>query len=126
MIDNSFFNDNSQQRQDISGRMHTGKKKKKIKRKKRSSAVLWLLAFCFLRGGKEPEFPVHCIGGEGGGGGGGGDGQESYVIQTFFRFFMCSSIGGLAYVTVFNSSATWAGTLRLRGYKCMLVIFMFL
>ena len=27
------------------------------------------------------------------------------------------SIGGVAYVTVFNSSATWAATFRLRGYK---------
>ena len=27
------------------------------------------------------------------------------------------------YVTVFNSSATWAATFHLQGYKCMLVIF---
>ena len=37
-------------------------------------------------------------------------------------FFLRSSI---AYVTVFNSSAIWAATFRLRRYKCMLVIFMF-
>ena len=42
-----------------------------------------------------------------------------------FSFFLHSSIGGLAYVTIFNSSATWAATFCLWGYKCMLVIFMF-
>ena len=42
-----------------------------------------------------------------------------------FSFLLRSSIGGLAYVTVFNSSATWATTFRLREYKCMLVIFVF-
>ena len=43
-----------------------------------------------------------------------------------FLFFLRSSIGGVvAYVTGFNSSATWAATFRLRGYKCMLVIFVF-
>ena len=36
-----------------------------------------------------------------------------------------SSIGGVVYVTIFNSSAIWAATFRLRGYKCMLVIFVF-
>ena len=36
-----------------------------------------------------------------------------------------SSIGGVVRVTVFNSSATWAATFHFRGYKCMLVIFMF-
>ena len=42
-----------------------------------------------------------------------------------FSFFLRSSIGGVAYVTVFNSSATWAATFHLRGYKCMLAIFVF-
>ena len=37
-------------------------------------------------------------------------------------FFLRSSIG-VAYVTVFNSSTTWAATFCLRG--CMLVIFVF-
>ena len=32
---------------------------------------------------------------------------------------------GVAHVAVFNSSATWAATFFLRGYKCMLVIFVF-
>ena len=38
-----------------------------------------------------------------------------------------SSVGGVARVTVFNSSTTWAATLCLWGYnyKCMLVIFVF-
>ena len=40
-------------------------------------------------------------------------------------FFLRSSIGGVAYVTIFNSSATWAATFHLWGYKCMLVIFVF-
>ena len=31
-----------------------------------------------------------------------------------------SSMGGVAYATVFNISATWAATFRLREYKCML------
>ena len=43
----------------------------------------------------------------------------------FLFFFLHSSIGGVAYVTLVNSSATWAATFRLRGYKCMLVIFVF-
>ena len=45
--------------------------------------------------------------------------------EFFFEFFsLRSSIGGVAYVTVFNSSATWAATIfHLWGYKCMLVIF---
>ena len=38
-------------------------------------------------------------------------------------FFLRSSVRGVAYVTVFNSSATRAATFRLQGYKCMLVIF---
>ena len=44
-----------------------------------------------------------------------------------FPFLLRSSIGGegIAYGTVFNSSATWADAFRLRGYKCMLVIFVF-
>ena len=33
-------------------------------------------------------------------------------------FFLRSSVGGVAYVTVFNSSDTWAATFRLREYKC--------
>ena len=41
----------------------------------------------------------------------------------FFAFFLRSSIGGVAYVTVLNSPATWTATFRLRAYKCMLVIF---
>ena len=43
----------------------------------------------------------------------------------FLSFFLRSSIGGVAYVTIYNSSATWAATIRLWGYKCMLVIFVF-
>ena len=31
-------------------------------------------------------------------------------------FFLRSSIGGVAYVNVFNSSATWAATFHLRGH----------
>ena len=41
--------------------------------------------------------------------------RVSYCLRSF--------IGGVAYVTVFNSSATWA--FRFRGYKCMLVISVF-
>ena len=37
---------------------------------------------------------------------------------------MRSSTGGVGYVTVFNTSATWAATFRLRGYECMLVFFL--
>ena len=33
----------------------------------------------------------------------------------FLSFFLHSSIGGVAFVTVFNSSATWAATFRLSG-----------
>ena len=53
--------------------------------------------------------------------------QGSYVYNCIFRsdIFLRSSIGGLAYVTVFNSSVTWAATFHLWGYKCMLVIFVF-
>ena len=40
-------------------------------------------------------------------------------------FFLHSSIVGVAYVTIFNSSTTWAATFHLQGYKCMLVIFVF-
>ena len=37
-------------------------------------------------------------------------------VQFFSRsFFLRSSIGGVAHVTVFNSSATWAATFHLRG-----------
>ena len=43
----------------------------------------------------------------------------------FFLFFLHSSIGGVAYVTVLYSPATWAATFRLRGYKYMLAIFVF-
>ena len=47
-------------------------------------------------------------------------------FYVFFSFFLRSFIGGVAYVTVFNSPATWAATFQaLRGYKCMLVIFVF-
>ena len=47
-----------------------------------------------------------------------------YYIIIFFSFFFLLrySIEGVAYVTVFNSSGTWAATFRLRGYKCVLVI----
>ena len=48
-----------------------------------------------------------------------------FISDSFSFFFLRSSIGGVAYVTVSNSSATWAATFRLRGYKCMLVIFVF-
>ena len=47
------------------------------------------------------------------------------MFTYFFFFFLRSSIGGVAYVAVFNSSATWAATFRLRGYKCMLAIVVF-
>ena len=43
----------------------------------------------------------------------------------FFSFHSAFLLGGVAYVTIFNSSATWATTFHLRGYKCMLVIFVF-
>ena len=43
--------------------------------------------------------------------------------ECFCFFFLRSSIWGVAYVTVFKSSATWVATFRLRGYKSMLVIF---
>ena len=43
----------------------------------------------------------------------------------FPPFFLRSSIGGGAYVTVCNSPATSAAKFRLRGYKRMLVIFVF-
>ena len=49
----------------------------------------------------------------------------SQPIVMIFSFFLRSFIGGVAYVTVFNSLATWAATFRLRGYKCMLVIVVF-
>ena len=39
-------------------------------------------------------------------------------------FFLRSSIGGVAYVTVFNSSVTWPATFRLRGYKCICWLFL--
>ena len=42
---------------------------------------------------------------------------------TFISLSLRSSIGGVAYVIVFNFSATRAATFRLRGFKCMLVIF---
>ena len=42
-----------------------------------------------------------------------------------FLLLLRSSTGGVAYLTVFNSSATCASTFRLQGYKCMLVIFVF-
>ena len=43
-------------------------------------------------------------------------GCGTYSCTTdFFSFFLRSSIGGVAYVTVFNSPATWAATFRLRG-----------
>ena len=51
--------------------------------------------------------------------------KKKNIIMTVF-FFLRSSLGGVAYVTIFNSSATWAATFYLRGYKCMLVIFVFL
>ena len=42
-----------------------------------------------------------------------------------FLFFLRSSVvGGVACVTVFNSSATWVATFRLEGY-ILLVIFVF-
>ena len=47
------------------------------------------------------------------------------IFFFFFFFFCLPPIGGVAYVTVFNSSASWAATFNLRGYKCMLVIFVF-
>ena len=47
------------------------------------------------------------------------------MIIVLFSVFLHSSIGWVAYVTVFNSSATWAATFHLWGYKCMLDIFMF-
>ena len=43
------------------------------------------------------------------------------VTQSLYLLLLPhSSIGGVAYVTVFNSSATFRW-----GYKCMLVIFLF-
>ena len=49
----------------------------------------------------------------------------SKVVFLVCFLFLRSSIGGVAYEIVFNSSASWAATFRLQGYKCMLVIFMF-
>ena len=48
-----------------------------------------------------------------------------WVGVVFFSFFLRSSIGGGGVLCdrFFNSSATWAATFRLRGYNCMLVIF---
>ena len=46
-------------------------------------------------------------------------------IRLFWKKNLRSSIGSVEYVTVLNFSATWAATFRLRGYKCMLVIFVF-
>ena len=48
-------------------------------------------------------------------------GLLSFVLRLFF---LRSSIGGVACVTVFNSSATtWAATFRLSGVLVMLVVF---
>ena len=44
-------------------------------------------------------------------------GSQFAQSSLFSAFFLRSSTGGVAYVTVFNSSATWAATFRLRGYK---------
>ena len=49
--------------------------------------------------------------------------REQCQLLTCQCFIFRSCIGGVAYVAVFNSSATWAATFRLRGYKRMLVIF---
>ena len=49
----------------------------------------------------------------------------SPVIVGFPPFFLRSSIGGVDNLTIFNSSATWAVTFGLQGYKCMLVMFVF-
>ena len=49
----------------------------------------------------------------------------SNFVTLLLSFFVRYSIGGVVYVTVFNSSATWADTFHLRGYKCMPVIFRF-
>ena len=58
------------------------------------------------------------------------DPREMHVCawrKGFLFFLSCvpPQEGGVAYVTVFNSSATWAATFRLRGYKYMLVVFVF-
>ena len=45
------------------------------------------------------------------------------VSQGFFFFFSLRS--SIAYMIVFNSPSTWAATFRLRGYKRMLIIFVF-
>ena len=53
-------------------------------------------------------------------------GRNIVALKSFFSlFFLRFSIGGDAYVTVFNFFATWAATFRFQGYKCMLVIFVF-
>ena len=41
--------------------------------------------------------------------------MRMHHVLIIFSFFLRSSIGGVAYVTVLNSSATWAATFRLRG-----------
>ena len=71
------------------------------------SESLFLKKIHFLKG----DFTVHA------------EIQTDSLVSLYVR----SSIGGVAYVTVFNSSATWAATFRLQGYnyKCMLVIFAF-
>ena len=49
-----------------------------------------------------------------------------FFFLSFFLFFLRSSIGGVTYVTVLNSSAIWAATFPSSGVqKCMLVIFVF-
>ena len=41
--------------------------------------------------------------------------QNLYCLSLSLSLSLCSSIGGVAYVTVFNSSATWAATFHLWG-----------
>ena len=52
-------------------------------------------------------------------------GVKLQLLASFFlSFFLCSSIGGVAYGTVFNSSYTWAATFRLRGGTCACWLFL--
>ena len=51
--------------------------------------------------------------------------QVGSAVEAIFFFLSAFLHRRIAYVTVFNSSATWAATFRLRGDKYMPVIFVF-
>ena len=43
--------------------------------------------------------------------------KTTFILLCLVLFFCVPLLGGVADVTVLNSSATWAATIRLRGYK---------